>query len=729
MNKRLSALKESAESSKLGRWGNFRTFFLSFVCVTLFTFIFLPKDISKSEDSSEKKNWNKGLSKTFEKRLEFLDESNFVLIPFSDELYYNFGKSVDSSFQTDKSNNSDNGEEGLSIFSGVSVSISRFIVGALLRLGFIVIAFWPLWLLSLLLGYFAFKKFFIAKPSKTILGVCDRKKGPFYSGIHGPLRPNNSSSGTDFSCPGLACPAKEKAAIASSHKLCLLLKENNAYNETNFDLVRIILSHAGFPGAIPDETAWQDEEEESTGNVVFEAKKSEVSIITPDSIEVTLKDSALEGLIALLEARKKIGIYIDSLDKKGIKRVALDQNFSAHLSNLEKLTNSISPLAKLLIFSLTPTRLWALGHLKPEMIASAYLAIEAGKCLVFKKIDGGFTRMSNFPHLQARAVIQSLPQYHNEYNGDDRQAIRQAIICSRRHGDFGRAFLPMRMPVATRAIRDWLEILYTESEKREDSAHLVELDGHLDEIHLNWRTNLDKRVRKDEPALFPHYKDYNKGVIHKSVVLFPVAETISLALKGLHEVRLERIVGLLNSTKKFQHKLSISARLPGFKRQVIEEDTNSIVEHLETVSKGYGIKNIFSRWRIVRRMLTRYNWLSTRIGDDSVHVNGIVHGVADIADNKKIGLDAITPLRQRRFGELFGKKWDSNHYDHYSLADSLKVFVSLDKYLTFKSGNPALKSQANKNQVSDTESKKSDTTKVEISNKQTKKTGENTKIA
>ena len=689
MNKRLSALKESAESSKTGRWGNFRTFLLSFICVAFITFIFLPKEASNSKDNSENKAWNKGASKAFEQRLNFLDESNWVLIPGSAELYYNLGQSLDSSFTTEHSKNDD---DDASIFSGASVSISRFIVGILLRIGFVIIAFWPIWLISALLGYFCFKKYFVAKPGESILGVCDRKKGPFYSGIHGPLRPNNSSSGTDFSCPGLACPMKANSKIASTNKLTLLLKQYKAYNDTNFDLVRIILNHDKFPGALEAESAWQEEEEESTGNVVFEAKKSVTSIIPIDSIEIFLKDNALEGLSATLEARKKIGMYIESLKKKGVTCDALEDNYAAHISNLEKLTASVSPLAKLLIFSLTPKRLWSMAHLDPQIVASAFLAIEAGKCLVFKKIDDGFTKISNYPHLQARAVIQSLPQYHNEYNGDERQAIRQAIICSRRHGDFGRAFLPVRMPVQTRAIRDWLEILYTKPDNREDSAHLVELDGHLDEIHLNWRVNLNERIRQNQPSLFPHYKDYNKGVVHKSVILFPVAETIALALKGLHEVKLNRIVNLLNSTKKFQHKLSISARLPGFKRQVLEQDTNSIVDHLESISKGYKIKDIFSKWRIVRRMLSRYNWLSTRIGDDSVPVNGIVHGIADNSDtNTKIPLDAIAPLRHRRFGELFGRNWEASHYEHYSLAENLKVYVSLDKYLSFKKGNPLVK--------------------------------------
>jgi hypothetical protein len=250
------------------------------------------------------------------------------------------------------------------------------------------------------------------------------------------------------------------------------------------------------------------------------------------------------------------------------------------------------------------------------------------------------------------------------------------------------------MSIATRAIRDWLEILYSEPQKQKDSAHLVELDGHLDEIHLNWRANLNSRFRENEPAAIKENEIYKFGMAHKSVVLLPVHEALSLALRGLHEVRLKRIIGLLESTSKFQNILSISARLPGFKRQVLEVDDEQVEAHLRSISEELAQESVFSRWRIVRRMLTRYNWLSTRVGDDAVPVSGLVQAVVDTMRNEgpvKVGVEALIPLRQRRFNEIFGRQWESLYFGDSPLTEELRVFASLEDYRSYKAGKPIVK--------------------------------------
>ena len=169
-------------------------------------------------------------------------------------------------------------------------------------------------------------------------------------------------------------------------------------------------------------------------------------------------------------------------------------------------------------------------------------------------------------------------------------------------------------------------------------------------------------------------------------VLLPLDELVKTALAGIHQSRLDRISDLLNITRKFQTKISTSARLPGFKRQAMEadksgEEQDMIVKKIKALQNG---KNIHENWRIVRRMLTRYNWLSTRIGDDSVPLVGVIHGILKqyLPNNntKYLFMDALVPLRERRFGEILGRSWENVFYKFAPLQEDIEAFVDTPEY-------------------------------------------------
>ena len=90
------------------------------------------------------------------------------------------------------------------------------------------------------------------------------------------------------------------------------------------------------------------------------------------------------------------------------------------------------------------------------------------------------------------------------------------------------------------------------------------------------------------------------------------------------------------------------------------------------------------KWLIIRRMLTRYNWLSTRVGDDAVPSSGLVHGV--IIDrsfneqNEVIGFDALVPFRQRRLKELLGNHWEQNYFTDSPHPNDVAVFVDHEHF-------------------------------------------------
>jgi hypothetical protein len=682
LTKRISDLKRQTDESRIGRWGLFRVVILSCVLLAIIANFVLP---SHTPHQGEEDTWHKDIEVQVKERLAWLESSPIVLWSGSADIYWDIARSLTDGIQAQEDSVDD--ANAIVSFSAIWTMFHRIYVGAVLRVSFVLLAFWPLWIISFLLGYWALTNRYIQRPSETLLGVCDPHRGPFYSGLWGPLQPNNSFSGIDYSAPGLACPKKEKRSVAMRDRLAVILKKYDAFSETNIELVQIVLAHADFPAVVGEEN-WGDDDDNDD---VKEEKASKTGFVSNEDGNV--RDSCILGLTAILEAHQKLAYYVSSLQKKKVKNHSLNKNYPGHIANLKKLTDSMSPLGKMLLLSLTADRQWAIGQLDAKLIATAYLSTEAGKSLVFKRHSGQFTRISNYPHLQARAVVTSILPYHSEYNGDERLIIRQAIICSRRHGDFGRAFLPIKMPIQSRALRDWLEILYADPDQRTDSAHLVELDGHIEEISVNWRNGFSSRLRKEAAEKTPDGKTVKikagtprsiwKGVAFKSVVLMPFKEMISIALKGIHPQRISRISALLALTRQHQARISISARLPGFKRLAMEAekstaDTDDIVKNLLSQKDG---AQSFEYWRIVRRMLTKYNWLSTRIGDDGVPLAGLVKGGIEGEGGRNFeALDIVVPLRQRRFVELFGRKWEANYYGDGPTPEDIRVFITNAEY-------------------------------------------------
>jgi hypothetical protein len=282
--------------------------------------------------------------------------------------------------------------------------------------------------------------------------------------------------------------------------------------------------------------------------------------------------------------------------------------------------------------------------------------------------------------------MQSIVPYHTDYTGDQRLTVRQAILCARRHGDFGRAFLPVSMSRHSRALRDWLEILYAHPNRRQDTAALAELDAHLEELSLSFRGELKKRLEEERHRSHGDEKiSWWKGIIYKSELLIPLKDLTRIALTGVSQARLARVAHLLHSTRKLQANLSISARLPGFRRQAEEAEKGGERRSEGAEASRENVPETDKHWLIIRRMLTRYNWLSTRVGDDAVPSDGLVKGIYAhrllSGALEMVSFDALVPLRQRRFSELLGKEWDRIYYSDAVDQRDLDVFVDAESYL------------------------------------------------
>jgi len=702
LGKRLTDLRKQTDEELSGRWHVKRTTFFVLILLILARFFILPLSETPSSKRSEQINqlsedqelppeienedlWIKDILSIVHERVLWLENSPLILLPGTANIYEDLAKTMDSFFTLTEDNSTKESDAELDMFyqfSDIPLWFNRMIVGTVLRVAFIL-SFLPLWLLGGFAGYFLVRMQ-IKKPlSPTLLGVCDRGNGPFYSGIYGPFKPNNSFSGTNLSAPGLACPAMADKTSVEKHKLAEFLKTHEALNETNIELLQVIFAHPNYPHVVAEESSIH--QEESSGEIHLDLKVSQTGFVSNE--KGTLLSGVERSLPSVLEAHTIAIRYVNSLKKQKHTSKSLNGNYPSHIAALEKLVEPLSELSKRLLLSMTPDRLWAIAEISPQLLASAYLAIEAGKALVYKPHGPSYTRISLYPHLQARAVIQALVPYHEEYTGDERLIARQAIISSRRHGDFGRAFLPIRMPLQSRALRDWLEILYAEPERQSEVASLVELDSNIEEIHVNFRTRLTDRIKGDKNAgPTERFHQLWKGLAYKSVVLLPVKDLVKIALADIHQSRLEKIALLLDVTRKYQTQITTSARLPGFKRQAMEatesgEQTDIIVQKIKALPNG---TDTYNKWRIVRRMLTKYNWLSTRIGDDSVPLVGVVHGILKHVTKdhltKYLFMDALAPLRQRRFTEILGKHWEHTYYRYSPTQEDIDIFTQTEEY-------------------------------------------------
>jgi hypothetical protein len=687
LSKRLSLLQNEVDDSDGSPLSFGRVFLFSLVILGIFAFLLgTLNSVSDSEYSKDQialaNPWEDQTRRLVTERISWLEGS--WLGESGADFYREFAKGTVTALLPEGDAPLERGE--IDLFSGASLWLAQAIVGVALRVVFLGMITWPFWIAGAILGGVAFHTFLRTKRGNDVLGICDRGRSPFYSGIYGPLRSNHSPSATDFSCPGLACPDAVPRKVIQAHKLGKALEHFGAANEANFQLAQVVLAYGDYPSYVEEERLI---EEETEGPVPFSSAPATSPVRS--NKDGRLDEATLEGLSAILIAHKALRHYYSNV----VPDSADEAHFREHLNQLERLGSKLRPLSRWLLQALTPSRGKALAELTPALVATAYLAIEAGKSLVFQRDKTAYVQISRFPHLQARAVLQSFESYHNIYKGDDRMLIRQAVLFSRRHGDFGRAFLPVGMSVASRALRDWLEILYAAQSKRQEAAFLVELDAHIEEISHNWRQQLSARLHdradrtKNIGVKFP--ENSWKGVPFRSVVLMPLRELVVTALDGLTDARISRIKELVELTRTMNSKINISARLPGFKRQAIEAEKGSIESGGVTslLAERHEDAGLVERWLIVRRMLTRYNWLSTRVGDDAVPVDGIVQAFVVYQNGEKSGsgnynlydYDALVPLRQRRFRELFGSRWHSMYYAGAPKENGIEVYVDTTEFM------------------------------------------------
>ena len=683
LNKRLSELQDRLHRSQYHTISSWKTFFLATIFFT--SAIWLLRSPHLQQPHVSQQFWLQSVHQQVDSRISF-----FSVYPFSSsfkETYYELAKWSVANF-----NLPGHYSERYIIkkdFDPFNINVdfsnfppspwNNFFTELILRVAFVLMALVPLWILAAIFGLASIKFLKYNETFDPVFSACDKKQSPFYSGIFGGLKISGKANGIETTGTGLACPGMVKPVDAVTHPITVTLKQFDAFCATTFDLTRVILEYKDFPCHVDEER--HIDSEQGDGSEPAEDASSGLGII--ENGAGTIESNAQEILPLLLLAHKTLKVYFKHYEKNLSKETAPDVQSDAHHDSrydgdmflqfkeqLKDISQGQPELSLTIMNLLTLDRARAFAQLSPKEVAAAYLAIEAGKCLVYERSDRVYLKISQFPHLQARAVLHSIQSYSSEFDTESRLTIRQAIICSRRHRDFARAFLPEKMSDKSKALRDILEVLYADKEQIKDLSLVTELDAHLDEILHNWQNNFFESVKNDsENAKKDEALNPDIGILHRSLVLVRQEKVLELALRGYGKPRLERIHRLMKHAKKFGDAHSVSARLPGFKQQIESENDTS------------GEKDKSYNWDLVKKMLTRYNWLSSRVDDDIVPKNGSLYSIVADKKNKHVfEFETLVPLRQRRMKELFGSNWEKKYYQTNVRSNEIFIFANKSDY-------------------------------------------------
>lgn len=483
-----------------------------------------------------------------------------------------------------------------------------------------------IWVLAYVVGYFNWDLFFTKKEGFDLLAVCKKAKTPFYSGFYAKLKPNNGLSATDIACPSLACPQMLSYQEAINDQIADILKKHSALNQTNIDLCRIILAHQDYPSSI---------------------NKQESLIDTFSGEQINIKEKTTICLESLLSAHKTLFHVLTS--NKNLN--SNPQEYGLFQSTLQEKFSKLNPLASNLLRSLSYEKAFELAQLPASLVATAYLAIEAGKSLYYKKEDEVFHRISQYPQLQARATLQSLQNYFEDYKGETRLIIRQAILFALREEN--NLLLPEQMPVSSQALRDLLEILYSDLELQQETSKRIELENLLSALLSNLNKNYSSAAKNNDN------KNFKLGFIYKTLLLIPIETLINFAFKDIESEKIKRISDLLN----LSNEQNTTANL------ILPSDIDPAIQQ---------------KWSILKKVLEKNNLLSTKIIEHNIPTNKLafsIHFFPNKNDIDLIGLENLVALRLKKMEKIIGLEALEDLIKNKEFEQNIRIYLDKSTYL------------------------------------------------
>lgn len=529
----------------------------------------------------------------------------------------------------------DNSADPQQLSLGNSLLVSTY--SGLLRLGFLVIASFRLWIVSIIIAAAWGARGYRVHQGADVLGQTGNGR-VFYSGVRAGLDKLTDDGIPDTQIIGLACLESASDVEVQNSTLWAILTEFDAANATNKALAGIILKHSDWQPYVPLAEEEQLYEEFFAGSTLAENAAC--------LVRATLTLHALYAAGAIGKPPSE----------------------AAAPTTLQKLTSDeyATLLKRSLHQVLTNDLRQAIGQLSPATIATTVLSYEAAKALAFSFEGGRWIKRSSFPHLSARAVLHSVPAYADDYDYASRQLIRRGLIYASRQSPFAPVRLPVDLSLDAFGLRQWVELFAACPHQLESVADEVELVGVVRHAHEKWTRNfLDSAV-----ALTPEIARSSYAA-PSNLLFVPMTKVLGILRQSIDPPQLRRLEQLVQIVSTRQKLESLAA-------QSNENDTLDVshvekfsvpLTHDERDSIG-AIHNLspddLRDWSAMRVILNSYGWLARRVGDYSVPDSSIIFAILkcepdspDANDLGLVGKSGMVPFRGTRLQERWGRSWAS----------------------------------------------------------------------
>lgn len=512
---------------------------------------------------------------------------------------------------------------------------------ALLRIAFIVIACWKLWVLALIYGIVGARRKLRAYRADDLLGETGNGR-IFYSGIRAGLDGVDEQGLPGLQVTGLASVKRVSESVADRSELARILVEFAANNRTNLGLVQTILAYAEYPAYVADRDHQAELELAFSGE--------------------TLANHAARLLRSVLTVHRS---FVVGQSPK-VEAASLDDTTQF---DSEGYANAV---AGSLVRVLTDGLRKKIAVLSPREVATALLALEAGKVMTYAFEGGKWLRRSSFLQLNARAVLHAVASFAEEYSGSSRALIRQALI----YGARTSVFAPVRMPVTLtdecRALRQWVEVLMA------CPHELAAVSDHAEFFALVTEAN-----RKWEKLFYHSLEAGNLDggwATPSNLFLLPLGQVLAVGRSAVGATILDRVhllTGLIAERERVAHT-DDSPDETRVSRAVNDRVLPPLDASQQNDLAGrYMLSpHDIKAWSSLRTILATFGWLARRVGDYTVPSSYLIFAVVKpeepvqgVSEAGLLGIPAMVPFRATRLNERWGKGWSGRF--HFALRATM----------------------------------------------------------
>lgn len=545
--------------------------------------------------------------------------------------------------------------DGVSKISGERTSLSfasrayLSLVFAALRIGFILIACWRIWLVVVVLA--TVRSYFLLRPYRRNDALGQTGNGRlYYSGIRAALDDVDERGRPRLQVAGLACPRYASPVKTKTSELGQALIKYGVANKTNLGLAAIIVEHYQWPAYIAER------EEQALMSQMFE--------------EVGLAENTLHLLKAAMDLHAWYANSEEALaqDMPGDMVLPISgQNSSGPIRKVK--VAEYSHLMRSLFHRVLTLNLRAqITRISKEELATLVMAYEAGKVLTHSYEGGRWLLRSNFPQLNARAVLHSIPHFSEEYTLGQREDLRKALIYGSRRSVFAPVRFALDLSESGRAMRQWVELLMSCPHQVQSVADEVELVGLMAESHAAWLAAFFDGAMLMNPEVVDGVYASSTGLL-----FMPVTKLVKIMRRVLNPDVIRRIETLTNLVNQKQRMQNLSGEVvdeAGERVNNLMQDKFLAPLSFKEIKDLAALHSIAAEdlrdWSSFRVILNSYSWLARRVGDCTVPESSIVFAVLSTEDDLPeanelglIGKSAMVPLRASRLVARWGKSWAS----------------------------------------------------------------------